>query len=352
MIKEWELISVSWIKLVNNLLSARSDMYGINYDWIVGAEENHSTSANFILSRVPLNNWPLEFIAEELVPWNFNSEKSNLQPLLDHNSSATQLDSLVVGQLTNVPERSKRVVKQGFTSVMQVNEMVEVQLTDKSSCEGEKDLISIKTDLTSSSDSSINDFTVQWDFEPTAECQGFILTQLEYLSIPEGITRIPFGPLPEILLRSVPIMQKSMNYYQRKAARYQPISPSAKSKNDCPRRFNSPGIFSPKYQCSVLSKLFSRTNIGDSPTPQTSSPGFGSPAFGKTAFGLKTGSTSPFLSSPRSLNYYQKKNFIFEPQSKQRWGVHSSWSVVCKRLQDIIHTMLRQSYTLVWQSVS
>ena len=195
---------------------------------------------------------------------------------------------------------------------MQLHEMIEIQVSDKFRCEGDKDLISTKTDLTYVSDSCIN--TNQWDFESTAGCR--LSTQLEFLNIPEGITRIPFGPLPDILLRSVPTMQKSMNYYQKKAAKYQPISPSAKPYSDCPKKFANPGIFSPKYHYSVLSKLFSRTNVGDSPTLQPLSPGYNSIAFANNASGLKTGSACSPLSSPRSLNYYQKKSFFFEPQSK------------------------------------
>lgn len=191
-----------------------------------------------------------------------------------------------------------------------VHEMMEIHISDKISCEGEKDLISIKTDLTCASDncSCSTDSTNQWNFEPVTGCHGCLLTEIEYLDIPEGITRIPFRPLPAILLRSVPVMRKSMNYYQKKAARYQPISPNAKSNNNCPKRFMNPGIFSPKYQRSVLSKLFSRTSIGGSPISHPS-PTYFSP-------GLNAGSTSSPMSSPRSLNYYQKKTFLFEPPSK------------------------------------
>jgi hypothetical protein len=189
-----------------------------------------------------------------------------------------------------------------------VHEMMDVHISDKLSCEGEKDLISIKTDLTCASDSCITDLTNQWNFGPATGCHGCLVTEIEYLDIPEGITRIPFRPLPEILLRSVPVMRKSMNYYQKKAAKYQPISPNAKSNNNCPKRFMNPGIFSPKYQCSALSKFFSRTNIGVSPRSQPSPTYF--------APGLKASSANSPLSSPRSLNYYQKKSFLFEPPSK------------------------------------
>lgn len=92
---------------------------------------------------------------------------------------------------------------------------------------GYEDEMSTKSNMTHGTEMSMpasmyNDRTPS----PTADTDEDDFDPIEHLVIPEGITRLPFRPLPAIfdLVQSIPSHLRSMNYYQRKASRFQPIS--------------------------------------------------------------------------------------------------------------------------------
>lgn len=96
-------------------------------------------------------------------------------------------------------------------------------MSEKNDDEREREFISIKTSTSFTSDSNIiSDLSAKQVFVTFNESYCREVNSCDYLITPEGITRIPFKPLPSILLITIPSPKKLMNYYQRKAARSEP----------------------------------------------------------------------------------------------------------------------------------
>jgi hypothetical protein len=139
------------------------------------------------------------------------------------------------------------------TQMQSLKDGLKEYMSGKNDDEKEREFISIKTSTSFTSDSNfISALSEKQVFVTFNESYCKEVNCCDYLITPEGITRIPFKPLPNILLRTIPSPKKLMNYYQRKAARSEPksstshMSSSSKSPFRIQRQqrqaFNSPRL--------------------------------------------------------------------------------------------------------------
>jgi hypothetical protein len=128
--------------------------------------------------------------------------------------SRKKVDSLS-GADKNIIDTQMQSLKAGLKDYM----------SGKNDDESEREFISIKTSTSFTSDSNIiSVLSEKKVFATFNESYCKEVNCCDYFITPEGITRIPFEPLPNILLRTIPSPKKLMNYYQRKAARSEPQS--------------------------------------------------------------------------------------------------------------------------------
>lgn len=188
--------------------------------------------------------------------------------------------------------------------------------------ERERELISIKTSTSFTSDSNF--------VTASSEKQVFVTFNesycrdtncCDYFVTPEGITRIPFKLLPNILLRTIPSPKKLMNYYQRKAARSEPKSSPSHMSSPSRNPFG-PGwqqrqaLNSPRLHHQSLFNIFGAGIGAILPSPRKGS--LRNSNSNRSKPGISWASEPPI--SPtivssirrRTLNFYQSKLNPFE----------------------------------------
>ena len=175
--------------------------------------------------------------------------------------------------------------------------------------------VSTKSDFTHATESSVK--TVGFTETPpiTEDDEIETLDLFEHLVIPEGITRLPFQPLPAYLnlMKTIPTTLRSMNYYQRKVSKFQPIiapptSPFNFSRNSQSKHGGVP--------LNLFTTFFGGSVSMTSPLTPKNTPTSAS-ALSPDAVQIRTGIAWADNLSPTvplgTLNYYQNKNALFEP---------------------------------------
>lgn len=188
-------------------------------------------------------------------------------------------------------------------------------MTEKNDDEREREFISIKTSTSFTSDINIiNTVFEKRAFVTFNESYCKEINGCDYLTIPEGITRIPFQPLPDILMRTIPSPKKLMNYYQRKAARSEPKSPSPASsaiRNSfaSERQQRQIAHATKAHPQTLLATLFGGAAGTISPSPRKRSLRMGNSPRNKPGISWAsesaTSPTTPTSFRPKILNFYQ-----------------------------------------------
>ena len=188
----------------------------------------------------------------------------------------------------------------------------------------ERDFVSFKTDASSVSES------IKF-LPPESDLSLDIIDEIGYLLIPEGITRLPFRPLPPMLVKSIPEM-RPMNYYQRKAARSQPRASPAKTTSavgiscqDVHKKkkrhlsISSPVSFSTyfSYDSRLDSPSSAQSQLANQLSPKRN-PGI---SWACDAVKFQSASVQP---RTKLLNFYQAKAAPFAPSPMKIIKAHAS----------------------------
>ena len=189
--------------------------------------------------------------------------------------------------------------------------------------------ISSKSDMTNDTDFSVKTaiFNHATHASTTDTDEDACIEENQYLDIPEGITRRPFQPLPAIfdMVKSIPSCLRTMNYYQRKAARLQPryahpTSPMIHSPDNKLKRLTAPVAQGGKVQPNLFSTIFRGSVAGVPPTsPQNRLSLSLENAMQENRSGISWADMLSPSAKSGVLNHYQNR---FQPVLDKNLGLH------------------------------